>query len=78
MAQPLYSPDLTSSDHHLFGPLNKALCGPWFTSDQDVKKAEHACLAPQLKTFFSEGLRKLVQWRTECVEKQGEYVEKLC
>jgi hypothetical protein len=28
MAQPLYSPDLTSSDHHLFGPLNKALCGP--------------------------------------------------
>jgi hypothetical protein len=41
-----------------------------------VKEAVHAWLAAQLKTFFSEGIRKLVQQWTKCVEKQEDYVEK--
>ncbi|PNF22874.1 hypothetical protein B7P43_G14964, partial [Cryptotermes secundus] len=76
MAHPLYSPDLAPSDYHLFGPLKEALRGLRFTSDQEVKEAVHARLAAQPKTFFSEGIRKLVQRWTKCVEKQGDYVEK--
>jgi hypothetical protein len=43
-----------------------------------VKKTVHAWLAAWMKTFFSEGIRKLVQWWTKCIEKQGDYIEKLC
>jgi hypothetical protein len=78
MAHPPYSPDLAPSDYHLFGPPKEALRGCRFTSDQEVKEAVHAWLAAQPKTFFFEGIRKLVQRWTKCVEKQGDYVEKLC
>jgi hypothetical protein len=60
----------------LFGPLKKALRGCRFTIDQEGKEAVHAWHAAQPKTFFSEGIRKLVQQWTKCVEKQGDYVEK--
>ena len=50
--------------------------GRRFTPDQEVKEAVHAWLTAQLKTLFSEGIRKLVQRWTKCVEKQGDYVEK--
>ena len=60
MAHPPYSPDLAPSDYHLFGPLKEALRDRLFTSDQEVKEAMHAWLAAQPKTFFSEGIRKLV------------------
>ena len=32
--------------------------------------------ADQPKTFFSDGIKKLVQRWKKCVEKQGDYVEK--
>jgi hypothetical protein len=41
-----------------------------------MKEAVCAWLAAQLKTFFSEAIRKLVQQWTKCVQKQGHYVEK--
>jgi hypothetical protein len=78
MAHPPYSPELVPSDYHSFGPLKEALRGRRFTSDQEVKEAVHAWLAAQPKTFFSDGIRKLVQRWTKCGEKQGDYVEKLC
>lgn len=76
LAHPPYSPDLAPSDYHLFGPLKETLRGRRFTSDQEMKEAVHAWLAAQPKTFFSEGIKKLVQRWNKCVEKQGDYVEK--
>ena len=76
MAHPPYSPELAPSDYHLFGPLKEALRGRRFISGQEVKEVEHAWLAAQPKTFFSEGIRKLVQRWTKCVEKLGYHVEK--
>ena len=76
MALPPYSPDLAPPDYHLFDPIKEALRGRRFTSDQEVKEAMHAWLAAQPKTFFSEGIRKLVQRWTKCVEKQKDYAEK--
>ena len=41
-----------------------------------MKEAAHAWLAAQSKTFFSEGIKKLLQRWKKCIEKQGDYVEK--
>ena len=76
LAHPPYSPYLAPSDYRLFGPLKEALSGRRFTSDQELKEAVHAWLAAQPKTFFSEGIKKLVQRWKKCIEKQGDYVEK--
>jgi histone-lysine N-methyltransferase SETMAR len=70
LAHPLYSPDLAPSDYHLFGPLEEALRGRRFTSDQELKEAVHAWLAAQPKTFFfSESIKKFVQRWKKCIEK---------
>ena len=69
-----YSPDLAPSDYHFFGPLKDALRGRRFTSDR-VKKAVHEWLAAQPKTFFSEGIQKLLECWNKCIAKHGGYVE---
>ena len=43
-----------------------------------MKEAVRAWLAAQPKTFFSEGIKKLVQRWNKCIEKQGDCVEKCC
>ena len=70
--------NLAPSDYHLFGSLKEALRDRRFTSDQEVMEAVHDWLVAQPKTFFSEGFRKLVQRWTKCIQKQGDYVDKLC
>jgi hypothetical protein len=41
------------------------------------REAVHKWLRDQPKTFFVEGIRKLVDRWTKCIEKEGDYVEKL-
>jgi len=48
------------------------------TSDKELKEVVHAWLAAQPNMFFSQGIKKLVQRWKKCIEKQGNYVEKLC
>jgi hypothetical protein len=46
-----------------------------------VADAEHLChqwLRSQPKTFYYDGIKQLVGRWEKCVEKQGDYVEKLC
>ena len=62
---------------HLFGPLKQALKGRQFTTDQQLDVTTHAWLVYQIKTFYSEVKRQIVQWWTKCIVKQGNYVEKL-
>lgn len=52
LPHPPYTPDLASSDYHLFGSLKKALRGRQFTLDKTVKEAVHSWLASQPKIFF--------------------------
>jgi hypothetical protein len=40
------------------------------------REAVHKWLRDQPKTFFVEGIRKLVDRWTKCIEKEGDYVEK--
>jgi len=76
MEHPAYSLDLAPSDFHLFGPLKAALRGRRFSCDDDVKTAVHQWLRAQPKTFFSEGIKKLVGRWEKCIAKQGDYIEK--
>jgi hypothetical protein len=38
----------------------------------------HAWLVSQPKTFYSEVIKQIVRWWTDCIVKQGDCVEKLC
>jgi hypothetical protein len=40
------------------------------------REAVHKWLRDQPKSFFVEGIRKLVYRWTKCIEKEGDYVEK--
>jgi hypothetical protein len=43
---------------------------------QKSPEVVHKWLRDQLKTFYVEGIRKLVDHWTKCIEKEGAYVEK--
>jgi len=60
MEHPAHSPDLAPSDFHLFGPLKNALRGRRFSCDDDVKASVRQWLRTQPKTFFADGIKKLV------------------
>jgi histone-lysine N-methyltransferase SETMAR len=75
LPHPPYSPDLAPSDYHLFGSLKKALRARRFGSDEEVKQAVHTWLCDQPKTFFCDGIKKLVERCKKCMDKQGDCVE---
>ena len=62
--------------YHLFAPLKDALLGRKFSSDEAVQKAGHEWLCDQPKTFFSDGIHKLVDRWNKCIGMGGDYVEK--
>ena len=62
---------------HLFGPIKQAFRGHQFTMDQQLNVTVHAWRFSQSKTFYSEGIKQIVWWRTKCIVKQSGYVEKL-
>jgi hypothetical protein len=75
LKHPPYSLDLAPSDFHLFGPMKEHLRGQKF-ADDEVMEAVQNWLKATPKSFFLEGIRKLVDRWTKCVAKQGNYVEK--
>jgi predicted amidophosphoribosyltransferase len=77
LPHPPYSPDLAPSDYHRFGPLKEAMGGKKFRSDEEVQQAVHEWLRRQAQEFFSRGIHALrKRWRA-CIERNGDYVEKL-
>ena len=76
MEHPAYSPDLAPSDFHLFGPLKNALRRRRFSCDDDVKAAVHQWLRTEPKTFFADGIKKLVGRWEKCIAKQDDNIEK--
>ena len=71
-----YSPDLAPSDYYLFPKMKKELRGKKFTSDKEVKDAVLAFFSDKGKTFFYEGIHKLIERSEKCIRVAGEYIEK--
>jgi histone-lysine N-methyltransferase SETMAR len=76
LPHPLYSPDLAPSDFHVFGPLEEAMGGKSFKSDEEVHQAVHEWLRSQPKDFFSRGIHALPKHWNTCMVCNGDYVEK--
>ena len=68
---------MAPSDCHLFGPMKEHLRGQKFADDDEVMEAVQSWLKATPKSFFLEGIRKLVDRWTKRVAKQGEYVQKI-
>jgi uncharacterized membrane protein len=56
--------------------MKEHLRGQNFADDNEVMEAVQSWLKATPKSFFILGIRKLVDRRTKCVAKQGDYVEK--
>jgi histone-lysine N-methyltransferase SETMAR len=41
---PAHSPNVATSDYHLFGPVNDAPCGHHFADDNKLKRSFHGVL----------------------------------
>jgi histone-lysine N-methyltransferase SETMAR len=70
-----YSPDLVPSDYHLFVPLKVTLRARRPPSDEEVLRMVHKWWRPQPKTFFLEGISKIVAHWTKCIEKERDCTE---
>jgi hypothetical protein len=75
LKHPPYSPKLATSNFRLFGLMEEYLRGQKF-ADDEVMEVVQSRLKVAPKSFFLEGIRKLVDRWTKCVAKQGHYVEK--
>lgn len=73
---PPYSPDLAPSDYYLFPNLKRELRGKKFSTDEEVKDAVSAYFSEKDKTFFYEGIHKLIHRSEKCIRVSGEYIEK--
>jgi len=67
---------MAPSDLHLIRPMKEHLWGQKLADDDEVMEAVQSWLKATPKSFFLEGIRKLVDRWTKCVAKQGDYVEK--
>jgi len=76
LKHPPYSPDLVPLDLHLFGPMKEHLWGQKFADDNEVMEVVQSWLKATPRSFFLEGIHKLVDRWTKCVAKQGDCVEK--
>jgi len=56
--------------------MKEHLRGQKFADDNEVMEVVQSWLKAMPKSFFLEGIRKLVDRWTKCVAKQGDYVEK--
>jgi len=73
---PPYSPDLAPSDYFLFLHFKQWISGQRFESDEELQTATINWFNCQAASFYEEGLKRLVQRYTKCLEVEGDYVEK--
>jgi histone-lysine N-methyltransferase SETMAR len=71
-----YSPDLASSDFHLFLHLQKHFAGKKFNDDDEVLEEVMTWFKGQAADLYDSGIQKLVQRLNKCLDNAGDYVEK--
>ena len=75
---PLYSPDLTPSDFHLFRRMKDGLCGQHFPSYNAVVQAVKQWATSTGVDFYECSMQALVHLWRKCIVTGGDYVEKQC
>jgi GTP cyclohydrolase I len=70
------SPDLTSSEYHLFGFVKNQMQGQHYETNDTLQTAVHQCLRAAGTEFYRKGIFKLPERWEKCVQQNGDYVEK--
>lgn len=73
---PPFSPDLTPSDFHVFGPLNETLEGQRFNDYSEAEAYVSKVLQPRSTLIHEDGTSKLLIRGEKCVSRVGDYIEK--
>uniref|UniRef100_A0A0N5BDA4 HTH_48 domain-containing protein n=1 Tax=Strongyloides papillosus TaxID=174720 RepID=A0A0N5BDA4_STREA len=68
-----YSPDLSSTDYHLFKELELHLRQKKFSKSDDLKNDVLEFLDSRDRSFYSNGMNKLVSRWQQCVDCDGTY-----
>ena len=71
-----YSPDLAPSDFFHFPNMKKWLAGNKFDLNAEVIAEMNAYFEGLEKSYYTEGLEKLENRWSKCIELKGDYVEK--
>ncbi|GBN98540.1 hypothetical protein AVEN_76044-1 [Araneus ventricosus] len=71
-----YSPDLATSDFHLFRHPKHHLGGNHYNDDAEVKTAVTSWLLDLAASFYEEGIQNLVVRYDKCLNKLGIFAEK--
>ena len=74
LPHPPYSPDLASPDYHLFRPMQNALTGIRFISEQGIKNWLDSFLAGKPMQFFWDGIHKLPKRWEKVIASDGQYM----
>jgi histone-lysine N-methyltransferase SETMAR len=76
LSHPPYSPDLASSDYHLFGPLKDHLRGHHDETDEAVQEAVQSWFRVSGTEFYGRGIFKILQRWQRCIDRDGDFIEK--
>ena len=73
---PPYSSDLAPSDYYLFPNLMRWLCGRRFEPIEEVEWETEVYFGGFDKSYYVEGIEKLKDHWTRCIELKGECIQK--
>ncbi|GBO06011.1 hypothetical protein AVEN_1021-1 [Araneus ventricosus] len=76
LQHPPYSPDLTPSDFHLFGPRKQHLGGKHFADDDGIQHEVLLWMRQQPKEFYASGIGTLIKRWDKCINIGGDHAEK--
>jgi hypothetical protein len=71
-----YSPDLTSSDYHLFTYVKNWLGSQLFNNDEELMEGVRMWLSSQMADFFDTGAQKLIPSCKRCLDSGCDYIQK--
>jgi hypothetical protein len=76
LEHPLYSPDLTPSDFHLFPKLKLFLTGQYFSSNQEAIAAVEGYFADLTKNHYRGRTMVMEHHWNKCIRLKEDYVKK--
>jgi transposase len=75
LPHPPYSPDLAPSDYHLFSSMGHALKEQHFKTSEELENWVSEWFSSKEEQFFGQGIHKLSERWSKCVESDGNYFE---